>query len=180
MTTADELTKAQADYQLLVAQSAVALKRVQDLTDLLAKEKAMPRITVALLNGANLSEDTMAIYVRVLVKEIAKLKEHWELPIVDVVTVPTKGAWEVNITTENRRLYADGWHFYGPTGLPYAYVLPGTGAYPFGTYRASRLSRLVGKVWSRFVPEYFRSGCLTVIVHETLEMLIDPLVKTVS
>lgn len=137
-------------------------------------------ITVAVLNEAKLPDSTIAIYVRELQNAIALLKTKWTLPDVTVTTVKSQGAWEVSITNLNRRTGADGWHNVSPTGLAYAYITPGTLAYPFGTYRAGALRRLIGKTWFPIKPEYLRSGCLTVLIHETLEMLVDPALKTVS
>lgn len=185
MTLQEIVAAKQLAYDTLVEQTALAIfsarTELEKAKTDLAVYLSTPRITVAVLNQSGLPEERFKIYIDVLRQQIALLKTKWPLPEVDVVTVPTKGAWEVAITTENRRERADGWHFYGPTGLPYAYVLPGGPLYPYGTYRPRRFRTLVGKVFrGRDVPEYLRSGALTVLVHETLEMLIDPIVRTAS
>jgi hypothetical protein len=171
----------QAIYDSLFQQTKVALDDLGVAKMNLASYLAMPRITVALINDAGLSNVTMAIYARVLQFAIDDAKSKgWVLPPVSVVIGAAKGAWEVAITTEARREGADGWHNIGPTGLAYAYVLPGTGAYPFGTWRPAKPDRTIGKTFFPAEAEYLRSGCLTVLVHETLEMLVDPALKTVS
>lgn len=170
-----------AIYKALFEQTKVALDELGVANMNLSAYLAQPRITVAIINEAGIKDSIIEIYARVLQFAVEGLKEKWtELPEITVTTTASPGAWEVTITNDHRRPAADGWHNISPSGLPYAYIAPGTGAYPFGTYRPGLLRRLIGKTWFSAQKEYTRSGCLTVLVHEALEMLVDPAIKTVS
>lgn len=122
----------------------------------------------------------MAVYKTVLEDQIAELKTKWPLPEVDVTTVAEPGAWTAIISTKGRKLGADGYHNVTRAGIPFALIVPGSGINPYGTYRLGRLAYKIGSVLFPARAEYKRSGVLTVLVHEVVEMLVDPFLKTAS
>jgi hypothetical protein len=137
-------------------------------------------IRLTLINDGAVPEDVIAVYKTVLETEIAELKTKWPLPEVEVTTVVQPGDWTAIITTKGRKLGADGYHNVTRAGIPFALIVPGSGKAPYGTYRAGRLAFKIGKVLFPARAEYMRSGVLTVLVHEVLELLVDPFLKTAS
>ena len=144
----------------------------------LAEYLARPRIKLALINDAGVSDEVIAVYKTVLEEQIAELKTKWNLPEVDVTTVAEAGAWTAIITTKGRKLGADGYHNVTRAGIPFALIVPGSETYPYGTYRYGKAAFKIGTKLFPARAEYKRSGVLTVLVHEVIEMLVDPLVKT--
>ena len=138
------------------------------------------KIRLALITDADIPADVMAVYKTVLEEQIAELKTKWPLPEVEVITVAEPGAWTAIITTQGRKLGADGYHNVTRAGIPFALIVPGTGRNPYGTYRYGRLAFKIGSVLFPARAEYKRSGVLTILVHEVIEMLVDPFLKTAS
>ena len=74
----------------------------------------------------------------------------------------------VRITNQFRHQGASGYHT-TENGIPVSNVLPGTPYNRFGIYRKAWIVR--GK---QILPESFRPGTLTTVIHEVLEALVDP------
>ena len=178
MTLQEIVAEKQRAYDTLYAQTKIALDELGVAKMNLGEYLTRPRIKLALINDGGVPDDVMAVYKTVLEVQIAELKTKWPLPEVDVITTAEPGAWTAIISTKGRKLGADGYHNVTRAGIPFALIVPGSGINPYGTYRLGRLAYKSGSVLFPARAEYKRSGVLTVLVHEVIEMLVDPFLKT--
>jgi hypothetical protein len=98
----------------------------------------------------------------------------WKLPDVIVTTTPIKGAWVVNITDKNRHVGASGYHTVA-NGIPTAWCSPQASGRLWGHYIAPLFLKKVQVHGALYTP-----GLVTTVLHEIAEMLVDPVIQTLS
>lgn len=132
--------------------------------------------TICITNERNIAPSDFATILNAVQMRVSSFADKWALGQVTVTgSDATPFDMRIRVTDKNRHTGAKGYHGV-ENGIPTAYCSPNASINKlFGTYRKAIMSR--GKV---LYPAKLTSGLTDIIQHEAVEMLADPLVKTLS
>ena len=128
---------------------------------------------ICIVNQAGWTPADMAITKSSLSDYLSRLTR-WDFGSLNLTDKESDSSVNIYITSSPRGSGA-GFHGVDHRGIPAAWILPGTQANRYGTYRRARYWR--GKCWAI---ETMRLGPVGVICHEVAELLGDPQIKTLS
>ena len=133
--------------------------------------------TVFLSNERNIAPSDFATIVKAVQMRVSDFATKWNLGTVTLTQDATiKCDMKIRVTDRFRHTGAKGYHGVDANGIPTAFCSPNASINKlFGTYRKAIMSR--GKV---LYPAKLTSGLTDIIQHEAVEMLADPLIKTLS
>lgn len=137
--------------------------------------------TILMTNERNIAPTDFATVVKAVQMRVSDFASKWGMNQVIVTADPlVKYDMKIRVTEQNRHMGAKGYHGV-ENGIPTAYVsLNACIGKLFGTYTPPIISRGIFHKGQVLFPARCRSGLVDIIQHEAVEMLADPLVKTLS
>ena len=140
-------------------------------------------MTVILIsNERNIAPADFATIVKATQMRVSDFATKWNLGRVTLTQDATiKCDMKIRVTDQFRHTGAKGYHGVDANGIPTAFCSPSASLNKlFGGYTPPILSRILRFKGKVLYPAKLKSGLTDIIQHEAVEMLADPLVKTLS